>query len=221
VRVDLSRRAEEPELLDIGVPEDEALRSLADLRFVNRWFGGRRTLIRAALPHLGGVRSVLDVGCGSCDLTALLAERAPGALVVGLDRKFLHVRDAPRGVQPLVADVERLPFSEGSFDVVTASLFLHHFDKAESEALLRSLYALARRVLIVNDLCRGRVPYFFGRAFFPLLFSSPVSVNDGLVSIRRAFTRGELVAALGEAGIPHPRVASVFPYRLVAVCEKP
>ena len=32
---------EDPELLDEGVPDDEARRSLGDLRFVNRWLGNR------------------------------------------------------------------------------------------------------------------------------------------------------------------------------------
>ena len=50
-------------------------------------------------------------------------------------------------------------------------------------------YALARRALVVNDLRRARVPYVFGRVVFPLLFRSRVSVHDGLLSIRRAFTR--------------------------------
>ena len=50
--IDLRTRAREPEALDLGVPEDEALRSLADLRFVNRWLGNRGPFVRAVLPYL-------------------------------------------------------------------------------------------------------------------------------------------------------------------------
>jgi SAM-dependent methyltransferase len=219
--VDLSRRATDPELLDTGVPEAEAVRSLDDLRFVNRWLGGRRSLMRAAEPFLAGARTLLDVGCGSADLTALLwAACPPGTLAVGLDCKIVHLRHAPPGVERVVADVCRLPFPERSFDIVTANLFLHHFDGDEAALLLRRLYGLARRALIVNDLRRSRVAYLFGCTFFPILFRSPVSVNDGLLSIRRAFTQDELRAAFRDAGVSTTSLYRAFPYRLVAVAER-
>jgi SAM-dependent methyltransferase len=222
--IDLSRRATDPELLDEGVPAEEAIRSLADLRFVNRWLGGQSSILEAALPHLDASARprLLDVGCGSADLPALLMRKArTKALAVGVDLKLLHVQQAPAGIEPVVADVRALPFQAGSFDVVTASLFLHHFDAPEVASVLRALWTLTRRALIVNDLERARVPYLFGRATFSLLFRSQVSVEDGLLSIRRAFTPGELKDGFDAAGIPDVRIRRRFPYRLVAVAEKP
>jgi hypothetical protein len=73
---------------------------------------------------------------------------------------------------------------------------------------------------VVNDLRRARVPYVFGRTFFKFLFRSPVSVADGLVSIRRAFTPRELADAFASAGIPGVRIRRTFPYRLIAVAER-
>ncbi len=220
---DLSRRATEPELLDEGVAEDEAVRSLGDLRFVNRWLGGRRALLRTVRPFLDGAPRprLLDVGCGSADLPAFLVRATEGRLLaVGADLKVLHLRQAPPEVHRVAADVRALPFAPGTFDVVTASLFLHHFDGAAVPDVVRSLYALARRALVVNDLHRARIPYTFGRLLFRHLFRSPVSVADGLLSIRRAFTPGELRAAFRDAGIPDVHVRRSFPYRLVAVAAK-
>jgi hypothetical protein len=139
---------------------------------------------------------------------------------VGADIKLLHLQAAPRDLLRVVADARRLPFAPLTFDVVTASLFLHHFEEAELPALLRSLYALAARALVVNDLRRARVPYVFGRAAFPLLFRSRVSVEDGLVSIRRSFREPELRAAFAAAGIPSVRIERTWPYRLLAVAER-
>jgi SAM-dependent methyltransferase len=221
--VDLSQRATEPELLDEGVPEADALASLGDIRFVNRWLGNRSQLAAAVLPLLGDTPRprLLDVGCGSGDVPAYLVRLRQGALLaVGADIKPLHLKAAPPEVRGVVADVRALPFAPESFDVVTASLFLHHFDGAEVAEVLRLLYSLARRALVVNDLQRARVPYVFGRIAFPLIFRSRVSVEDGLLSIRRAFTQGELAAAFGQAGIP-VRVRRAWPYRLLAVAEKP
>ena len=217
-----SRRADDPELLDDQLPERDVLLSLADLRFVNRRLGGWRSLRRTVLPLVAGLQRprLLDVGCGSADLPERLRLARPELRVVGVDRKLLHLKAAPAGVARVAADVKALPFAPGSFDVVTASLFLHHFDSEAAAALLAELFALARRALVVNDLRRARVPYYFGRAFFPLLFRSRVSVHDGLVSIRRAFTRAELVDVFARAGIRDVRVRGAFPYRLLAVALK-
>ena len=219
---DLSRRATGPELLDVGVPEAEALASLADLRFVNRWLGNRGPLLRAVAPHLSapGAR-LLDVGCGSADVTASLARAAgPGVRAVGLDVKLLHLRDAPREVRRVVGDVRRLPFPARAFDVVTASLFLHHFDADELPELLAGLFDHARRALVVNDLRRARVPYAFGRVAFRALFRSRVSVEDGLLSIRRGFHEDELREACRRAGLPAPAIRRTWPYRLLMVVER-
>lgn len=221
--VDLSRRALETELLDTGVSERDALRSLADLRLVNRWLGGGHGLLRAVRSLLAGVPlpRILDVGCGSADLPHLIVTHsAVPVLAVGVDIKLLHLRQARVGLERVCADVRRLPFRPASFDVVTASLFLHHFDSSEIAAVLRALFGLARRALVVSDLRRASVPYFFGRAFFPLLFRTSVSVSDGLLSIRRGFTAAELEAGFRDAGIERVRIGRSFPYRLIAVAER-
>jgi ubiquinone/menaquinone biosynthesis C-methylase UbiE len=222
--VDLAARATDPEALDLGVPEHEALRSLADLRFVNRWLGNRRRMAAAVEGLLDGAArpTLLDVGAGSGDVAAYLRRRSGDRLrVVLVDLKRLHLQAAPDDLGRVVADVRRVPFPPRSFDVVTASLFLHHFDAPELPGLLQALYALCRRGLVVNDLERSKVPYTFGRVMFPLLFQSRVSIEDGLVSIRRGFTPSELGAGFEEAGIPDVRVTATWPYRLLAVAARP
>jgi SAM-dependent methyltransferase len=219
--MDLAARSTETELLDDGVPEAEALESLADLRRVNRWLGTHRRLLRAVRPFIepSPQPRLLDVGCGSADIPERIRRRFPRLLAVGVDLKLLHLQAAPPAVRRVVADVKALPFPSGTFDVVLASHFLHHFDGPEAAAVLRRLYDLARRALVVDDIRRARVPYVFARSFFPLILRSRVSVADGALSIRRAFTVRELAAAFAEAGIP-VRIRRAFPYRLVAVAEK-
>jgi len=220
--IDLTRRATDPEMLDEGVPDEEALRSLADIRFVNRWLGNRGRLASIVRPYLEASPRprLLDVGCGSADIPAYLLSKTPRLVAVGVDIKLLHLEAAPREVRRVRADVRALPFPPRTFDVVMASLFLHHFDGPEVADVLRGLFALTRGALVINDLRRARLPYAFARATFPLLLRSRVSRNDGLLSIRRAFTRDELAAAFVEARIP-VRIERAFPYRLLAVAERP
>ena len=110
----------------------------------------------------------------------------------------------------MVADVRALPFAaaqlrRGHRLAVPPPLRR----RARSPRVLRALFALARRALVVNDLRRARVPYVFGRAAFPLLFRSRVSVEDGLLSIRRAFTRrASCAAAFAAGGHPGVRIAA-------------
>jgi len=221
--IDLRTRAREPEALDLGVPDDEALRSLADLRFVNRWLGNRGRFVTAVLPYLRSSARprLLDVGCGSGDVAVVLRRALEGRLAAAaVDIKLPHLQAAPPELLRVVADARRPPFAPGTFDVVTASLFLHHFDAGALPELLRGLYALARRALVVNDLRRARVPYVFGKAVFPLLFKSRVSVEDGLISIRSAFREPDLREAFAAAGVPTVRIERSWPYRLLAVAEK-
>ena len=217
--ISLARRIDEPELLDTGVPDEEARASLADLRFVNRFLGNRRAFQSAVRPFLEAAPHprLLDVGCGSADVPAAIV-RGLGRpmLAVGLDAKRLHLQEVPREVAPVQGDVARLPFRPRSFDVVTASLFLHHFADDALPELLRSLFAVARRALVVNDLHRSWVPYVFGQATFRVLFRSRVSVEDGLLSIRRGFREDDLRQAFQRAGIP-VRIRRSWPYRFLAI----
>jgi SAM-dependent methyltransferase len=218
---DLQQRSREPELLDAGVSEEETALNLADLRLVNRFLGSRHHLLAAVRPHVGAGGRLLDVGCASGDLPGFLLDHlAPPSVTVGLDIKTSHLRGLPTPVRPVVADVNALPFPDRAFDVVTASLVLHHFDDEGLGRVLRGLYRLARRALVVSDLRRATIPHLFGQAAFPLLFRSPVSVHDGLVSIRRGFRPDELRRAFEEAGIPAVRIRGHFPYRLLAVAAR-
>src|SRR4029453_10210445 len=154
-RVDLSRRADDPELLDEGVDREEALRSLGDLRFVNRWLGNRGRLLGVGPPFLQPPErpSLLDVGCGSGDVPTWIASQlTPAPTVAGVDLKALHLQAAPSALRGVVADVHALPFPDARFDVVTASLFLPHFDGPDVARVLREMFRVARRALVVNDL---------------------------------------------------------------------
>ena len=75
------------------------------------------------------------------------------------------------------------------------------------------------KAVVINDLRRAWVPYAFARVVFPLVFRSRVSVDDGLLSIRRGFTRHELETAFRDSGIGSVQIESRFPYRLVAIAK--
>ncbi|MFC7097748.1 class I SAM-dependent methyltransferase [Halobaculum marinum] len=74
---------------------------------------------------------VLDVGCGTGELTRVLAEEAPDARVVGVDADtdlLATARDAggpaERDLAYLAGDATRLPFPDDSFDLVACQALL-------------------------------------------------------------------------------------------------
>lgn len=85
----------------------------------------------ATLALAGDVtgRRILDAGCGAGPLFAALRER--GAVVSGFDQSPAMIEHARRrlgdGADLRVADLaEPLPFADGAFDDVIASLVLHY-----------------------------------------------------------------------------------------------
>jgi 2-polyprenyl-3-methyl-5-hydroxy-6-metoxy-1,4-benzoquinol methylase len=220
------------ELLDLGEGTDaDVARNLADLRRINRFFGGRRVIIEALdrLVITANWRrlSLLDVGTGSADIPGAVADwceaRGIVADVTGLDlsERNLRVARSRLGVNEAVrlvrGDSLALPFADRSVDVVTASLFLHHFEDADVVQLLKDFARVARRAVIVNDLIRHLVPYWFARLSGPLLATSYLTRYDGPASVLRGFTVREMAAHAERAGLKHAQVGRRFPYRLVLV----
>jgi len=97
-------------------------------------------------------RRILDAGCGSGPLSAALCER--GASVTGFDSSPAMVDLAERrlgqDVRLLVADLgEPLPFADGAFDDVVASLVLHYLaDWTDPLAELRRILKPGGRLLL-------------------------------------------------------------------------
>ena len=108
---------------------------------LNRWaFSGRESRFREATVDLAAIApgdAVLDVGCGTGNLTLAAAHRAePNGELHGIDPAPEMIQEAARkaaerqltvGFQ--VGLIEDLPFPDGKFDVVLSSLMLHHLPK--------------------------------------------------------------------------------------------
>jgi hypothetical protein len=100
-------------------------------------------------------------------------------------------------------------------DVVLVSQVAHHLTSESVVRLIGTCNGLARRAVIVADLRRDPLA---GPAFWcgaRLLAFDPVTVADGITSIRRGFSRRELRALMTEAGV-EGQVAQRPGFRLVA-----
>lgn len=228
------KRIYEEELLDAGEGTDEDVaNSLSDLRRINRFLGGTKVVLRAISTCLDGGTServsLLDVGTGSADIPMSVAQecmqRGVNTFIAAVDisERNLRISRVRLGVSSEVhlvrADSLRLPFEARSFDFVTASLFLHHFRDDDVVRLLADFGRVARRAVIVNDLIRNLVPYYFTRIAGPVLAWSTLTRNDGPVSVLRGFTLNEMNMLARRAGLNVHEIKRVFPYRLSMIAE--
>jgi ubiquinone/menaquinone biosynthesis C-methylase UbiE len=163
--------------------------------------------------------SFLDVGAGSGDLGTAVAQRFPAARVVLCDLKPGHLRRA--ALRRVAASAERLPFPDGSFDFVAASLMLHHFRDADAVNLLRVFGRVARRAVLINDLERHWFPALFIRLAAPIFARSYLTRHDAPASVRQAFRPQELREFAHAAGFHDVAVRRHRPwFRLSLVARR-
>lgn len=106
-----------------------------------------RELVRAAEREVGNTSelSVLDVGCGPGLTDAFLTDRFK--LVTGVDvseRMIDRARMANAKARYELYDGSRLPFADGSFDVVFAICVLHHVDPEDRRAFAAEMVRVTR-----------------------------------------------------------------------------
>ncbi len=122
-------------------------------RNVRKW-----AAIRKALAMTTGVRTILDLPCGTGRFTGGLARE--GYEVIGSDislemlRKAASVDRPEAGKQSAVgylqANAEHLPLRNDSLDCVVCIRFMMHVDPATRVRMLREFHRVSRRWVIVD-----------------------------------------------------------------------
>jgi hypothetical protein len=210
---------------DPGVNPALVVRSLADVARANRLFGGSRAVLNELKHFLDscGVKCVtlLDVGTGLADIPrtarGYASKRGVELVAVGMDNSeaSLRARCDPDAAA-VCGDALRLPFGDAAVDIVTCSQVLHHFSGQEAGTLLRELDRVARMRVIVADIRRSWLAAAgIWLASFPLRFH-PVSRHDGVVSVLRGFTPGELTQIVSDESGHEPRVQRHPGFRITA-----
>jgi hypothetical protein len=209
----------------------QALRGLARL---NLWSGSAGLLWPplAALARASGrpVR-VLDLATGGGDVPIRLwhkAKRANVPLVVeGCDVSRTAVDYATEqagrqaaAVRFFAADALTGETPTG-YDALVCSLFLHHLTEEQAVTLLRRMGGAAGRLVLVNDLVRGRAGLLLARVGTRLLSLSPVVHVDGPRSVEGAFTVEEARMLAERAGLKGATVAHRWPCRFLLTWVRP
>lgn len=85
--------------------------------------------------------SILDVGCGSGKLARFWSRQGRNVLGLDISDQALQFTRS-QGVAVIKADVRRLPFKDGTFDLVYSDGLLEHF--TDPESILAELFRVSR-----------------------------------------------------------------------------
>ena len=111
-------------------PRYDLLNHLLSANIDTRW---RRRVVRKLQPQLRSDAKVLDVGCGTGDLSVELFEKT-AVQVTGIDfcRPMLELAQAKAPhLRFIEGDALRLPFSDAAFDCVTVAFALRNLASVE------------------------------------------------------------------------------------------
>jgi len=205
--IDTSKRKMEAEQMDdFTVQGDLLTETLDQLARINRYLGGNQVTMNGLRKILKDhpadkPLTIVDMGCGNGDLLRCIAEYGKKAgydfRLIGIDANAHTVAYARKlsgnykelSFQQL--DVFSEEFQKLEYDLVLATLFLHHFSEEEIVTLLQSVMKTATLGMVVNDLHRNAVAYSLFQ-ILGLFIRNPMTREDGLISIRKAFKREDL-----------------------------
>lgn len=206
--IDTRKRSTTEEIMDDFDMEGDLLRrSLERLDWINKWLGGNQATIGGFKHLLKDIPKdkklrIVDIGCGSGDVLRRIANhlRQDGrsAELVGIDANAYtinYAREQSISYPEISYHCLMIPsaeFDAFEYDVLTATLFLHHFD---NEDLLKVLNKEARKSkigIVINDLNRSRIAYVLFW-LLTLVVGNPMIRQDGLTSILRGFKKSDLI----------------------------
>ncbi len=174
---------------------------------------------------------VLDVACGGGDLIVSLAREARKAGVTlessGCDIShsaldYARARAAAQqvAVQFFSADVISQPLPR-DYDVIYSSLFLHHLSEQDAVKLLKSVSKSSQRLVLISDLLRSRLGYGLAWGGLRVLTRSRICHVDGPLSVRAAFTLGEVQGLADRAGLANVQLTRHWPERFLLTWTHP
>ena len=220
------KRVATPELLDTdcGTPA-EITASLADLRRINRWFGGVATtedmVWRVAREISSSSLSLLEVaaGTGYVPQTARerLLHRGLSLQITSLDRAASHLMN--NGRRAVAGDALALPFRDASFDLLSSNLFAHHLSPPELVHFAEEGLRVCRVAVLINDLVRHPLHISLVYAGMPL-YRSRLTRHDAPASVRQAYTVDEMQSLLAQTSAARVEIHRHYLFRMGVVAWK-
>jgi ubiquinone/menaquinone biosynthesis C-methylase UbiE len=191
---------------DLEVDGPVLVQTLKELKTINKLLGGNQVTtsalkkITAVFPNR--MFTIADIGCGGGDMLRVMADWAKAQKV---NCQFIGIDANPNTIAAArdnLADLENVSFQvqnvfEKSFldqqvDIITCTLFTHHFTEKELIGLFTTFTKKAKVALVINDLHRHPLAFYSIKLLTTLFSKSPMVKNDGPLSVLRSFRKKEI-----------------------------
>jgi len=189
-------------------------------QLISRWHFIYCQHLLPDMKKLNRPATVLDIGSGGGDILFNLVKwaRQDGIeiRITGIDADyraldFVRQLEVPDPIQFKQLHTSDLMQSGETFDYVISNHLMHHLAPDPLQQLLHDAKTLSRRRVLFNDIERSDLGYLLFSSIAPLLFHNSFAVKDGKISIKRSYTRAELLQLVSDEW----KLQSVFPYRLI------
>jgi len=221
----LKQRSSEKEILDLGPDHytPAEFKHCQKMLFrVNQLLGCFNGTVKQ-LKNLPVTSNIMDIGCGAGLFILHLSRRFPNMTFHGVDISEEAIAMANNEKSKFASATHNVTFEhlaepalkyeENSVDVILATMVCHHMSDQDLIQFFRQAERTAKNKVIINDLHRQSIAYWFYYIFSPILFNDRLITHDGLISIRRGFIRKELKSLLEQANIRHYHIKWCFPFR--------
>jgi 2-polyprenyl-3-methyl-5-hydroxy-6-metoxy-1,4-benzoquinol methylase len=191
---------------------------------LSKW---RKIYVEEVRPRMqaGKRYTLLDIGFGGGDVALKLADWAKQdeliLQITGIETDIRAVDFAqhlklPETVNFRHCSTTDMLKEQASFDFVISNHVLHHLGERQALKLLNEAKQLASQKVIFTDIERSDMGYAMFAALAPLIFRKSFIVYDGLISIKRSFTRTELAEIIPDSW----SLKRQFPFRLLLIHER-
>ena len=241
-------RAAEIEIMDdLSMKGAELSDALDQLTKVNRFLGGYKIVVdglqkiideqttkrlsvnNAQSFHNTPIR-IADLGCGGGDTLRAIEDwnqkkQQLRLQLYGIDANAFTIDYAKQHstAYPNIHYLQKNIFADDcsfeEFDIVICSLFLHHFEEEELLSFFQNCKKSNIKFLLINDLQRHWMPYYLFKLVCGIFRASRMTREDGLLSIRRAFTKEELIDLLQKSGLKKYQLQWKWAFRYQVICS--
>jgi ubiquinone/menaquinone biosynthesis C-methylase UbiE len=175
------------------------------------------------IEHRTSRLTIADLGCGGGDMLIVMANWAKkqnlNAQFIGIDANDFMINFAQKrtanyqNISYLHQNIFSEEFKKHQFDIVTMTLFCHHFDDESLIKILQQFRKQTRLGIVINDIHRHWFAYHSIAWITKLFLKSYLVKNDAKLSVWRAFRQKDLENIIQKAGFTNYSIRWKWAFR--------